>query len=121
MARDKSRVWTVIDNRRQPPSTEERQARLSAILAEHNWVFYADGDGDERGQAEALGGEYFSKVKRVRCDLEPAACDAAGVLSRPAWTTHKSGEVLKGSRSLRDLEEATREVAHTKKAWYKFW
>lgn len=118
MARDKSRVWSVLDNRRQPPTLEERRARLTSVLADNGWAYYADGEGDVRSQAEEVGSDYWLKVKHVRCDVSPAACDAAGVLGRPAWTTHKAGEVLKGVRSLRELEELTRDVTHRKKSWW---
>lgn len=118
MAKDKSRVWTVTDARRPPPTLEDRRARLSTVLADNGWVFYADGEGDERGQAEEVGSDYWLKVRHVRCDLTPGVCDAAGVTGRPAWGTHRAGEVLKGARSLGELEELTRDVAHKKKSWW---
>lgn len=130
MAKDKSRVWSVIDNRRAPPTGDERASRLTSVLAEHGWTFFADSESDIRAQAESLGpSEYFSKVKCVRCDATPALCDEAGVLTRPAWRAHAglkeaaaTNGVLKGVRSLAELEELTREVTFKKaKAWYQFW
>ena len=121
LAKDRSRVWSVLDARRAPPTEDERQARLSGVLAGAGWAFYADSEKDQRQQAAALGEGYFSKVKQIRCDEAPGACEAAGVLTRPAWTSHKTGEVLKGVLALKELEELSKEVAHKKKAWYQFW
>ena len=127
LAKDKSRVWSVHDNRRAPPSDEERAARLSGVLAAHGWTFFADGEADVKAQAGALGPagtESFSKVKFVRCDLTPDACEAAGVLSRPAWKPHAGSKeaLLKGVRGLDELEELTRDITFAKaKPWYQFW
>ena len=121
LAKDQSRVWSVADARRAPPTEDERQARLTGVLAAAGWKYYVDDEAQVRAQAEPLGAGYFGKVTVVRCEAAPAPCEAAGVLTRPAWTSHKSGEVLKGVFALRELEELTRDVAHKKKAWYAFW
>lgn len=125
LAKDRSRVWSVVDNRRAPPSVEERAARLTGVLAQHGWTFYADSDGDVRAQAEAIGPvDYFSKVAVVRCDANAPACEAAGVLSRPAWKPHAGSKeaLLKGVRALDELEELTRDVTFAQaQPWYKFW
>jgi len=127
LSKDRSRVWSVRDDRRTPPSTEERAARLSEVLATHGWTFFADSEGDVKAQAGALGpsgAESFGRVKHVRCDLSPGACEEAGVLSRPAWKPHAGSKeaLLRGVRGLDELEELTRDITFaTAKPWYSFW
>ena len=121
LAKDKTRVWSVLDGRRPEPTAEERAARLTSAMQDARWVFYADNDVDAAEQAGALG-EYWLKVRCVRCDATPAACDDAGVVSRPAWTTHRKGEVLKGVRGVKDLEDAAGDLLFAKKGrwWWPF-
>jgi hypothetical protein len=116
MAKDRTRVWSVLDSRRPEPTREERLARLTSALQDAKWAFFADNDVDVRAQADKLG-EYWLKVKCVRCDESPAACEEAGVSSRPAWRTHK-GEVLKGVKGLKELEAAAGPLLFGKKAWW---
>ena len=121
LAKDKTRVWSVVDGRRPEPTTEERLQRLSSALQDAKWVFYADNAVDAREQESVLG-EYWMKVKCVRCDDAPALCTDAGVASCPAWTTHRKGEILKGVRSSKELEAAAGDLLYGRKGkwWWPF-
>ena len=118
LAKDRSRVWSVVDLRRPEPTEEERQARVTSALQDAKWAFYVDADVDVKSQAAQLG-EYWLKVKCVRCDDNPAACEEAGVASRPAWKTNK-GDVIKGVMSVRELEKAAHDEIFKKKSWWPF-
>ena len=118
LAKDRSRVWSVVDLRRPEPTLEERQARVTSALQDTRWTFFADADVDVKAQSAQLG-DYWLKVKCVRCDETPGACEEAGVASLPAWKTHK-GDVIKGVMSVRELEGAAKDIIHKKKGWWPF-
>jgi hypothetical protein len=114
LLKDKSRVWSVIDNRRPDLTVEERQARLTTLIQDAGWQFYADGETDVYEQSRELG-DYWLKVKCIRCDQDPTRCDEAGITAKPAWKTH-SGAVIKGAKSLKELEGMSKDLAKQKNA-----
>jgi len=86
LAKDRSRVWSVVDHRPPEPTLEESQAAVTTLLQDAGWSFYADSDAEAREQGAELG-DYWLKVKAVRCDLDAARCERDGVARRPAWST----------------------------------
>ena len=89
MSKDRSRVWSVIDRRAVPPSTPERQAAVSSLIAGAGWTFYAADEADAARQAAELG-DYALKVKVVRGAEAARAAEEQGVRPLPAWTTGRS-------------------------------
>lgn len=118
VARDGSRVISVVDNRPSEMTLEDRQSRVSSLLQDAKWTFYADNDLDAREQAKVLG-DYWLKVKCVRCDEAPQRCDADGVTSKPSWKTDSG--LAKGVKNLDELEVMVRDLAAGKKSkWSLF-
>lgn len=87
LAKDRSRVWSVVDHRPPERSIHERQASVTTLLQDAGWTFYADNEVDMSEQASQLG-DYWLKVKTVRCDLDRDKCEKEGITAavRPAWT-----------------------------------
>lgn len=102
---DNSRVWSVVDNRRPEPTEEERQARVTTLLQDAGWAFYADSELDVKEQAAALG-DYWLKVKHVRCHEDPTRCEEAGATVKPSWST--AAGFNKGVKDLHELEIMTK-------------
>lgn len=124
VAKDGSRVVSVIDRRPPPLSQEDRVSRVTTLLqdaAGEGWAFYADNDVDARAQAAVLG-EYWLKVKCVRCDETAERCVEAGVVTTPAWKTGSA--LVKGVKSLDELEKLVQPLAQAKEGGGKkglFW
>lgn len=121
LANDQSRVWSVVDHRRPDPTEEERQARVTTLLQDAAWAFYADSELDMREQSAVLG-DYWLKVKHVKCYEDAARCDEEHITTKPGW---QAGAAFhKGIQSLRDLELMTkplRKAAEGKKSgWSLF-
>jgi hypothetical protein len=90
LAKDRSRVWSIVDTRPPERSIHERQAAVTTLLQDAStagWCFYADNEVDFAEQANELG-DYWLKVKTVRCDLDKDRCEREGITAavRPAWT-----------------------------------
>jgi hypothetical protein len=123
VAKDGSSVVSVVDRRPPPLTVEERQARVTTLVADAGWAFYTDNDIDARDQAKPLG-NYWLKVTCVRCDAAPARCEAAGVTSTPAWKT--AAAVVPGVKDLAALEKLVVPLAREKegkgkkKGWFSF-
>jgi hypothetical protein len=119
VARDGSRVISIIDHRPPEMSVEDRMSRVTSLLQDAKWTFYADNDLDAREQAKALG-DYWLKVRCVRCDEAPQRCDADGVITKPGWKTDAG--FVKGVKGLEELEVMVRDVAtgKSKSSWWPF-
>jgi hypothetical protein len=122
VSKDGGRVVTVVDRRPPALSTEERQSRITSLIQQHGegWAFFADNEIDVREQSRALG-EYWAKVRCVRCDEAPLRCAEAGVEGTPAWRAEK-GAVVKGLKNLAELEKMVQPLAReaegkNKKGW----
>lgn len=85
LTKDKSRVWSIIDNRPPERTLDERQAAVTTLLQDAGWSFWADSEADVAEQAAQLG-DYWLKVKTVRGDMDRDRCEREGMTSRPAWT-----------------------------------
>lgn len=110
MSRDGSKVISVTDRRPAEMSQSERQARVTTLLQDAGWSFIADNEVDLREQARALG-DYWLKVKSTG-DADRA--QAAGVTGA-AWLT-ETGELIKGTKELVELEKMTQRLARGKGA-----
>ncbi len=117
------RAFVVVDRRSPPLRVEARQSRVSNLLAQAGWAFYAHSRADAEEQAEVLG-ECWSRVECVRCDQEPDKCLRAnvepGVGAPSVWADAKAaqavsllpqlpwaprrGELARGVQRLDDLE-----------------
>lgn len=84
MNKEQTRVWSIVDHRPAELSLHDRQASVSSLMQDAGWTFFADNEGDALEQAEALG-DYWLKVRTVRCDLDRDRCVREGITSRPAW------------------------------------
>jgi hypothetical protein len=119
-----TRVWSVIDNRPPERTLEERQSSVTTLLQDSQWKFYTDNEVDIAEQAAQLG-DYFLKVRTVRCDRDAKQCEDAGILSRPAWAIpkpssflssvmgdgeHAEMRIVKGVKSLKDIEAMTKDL-----------
>lgn len=105
LSRDQSRVWSLVDDRAPEPTVDERRQRITTLLQEHRWDFYADNDVDVGAQAAALD-DSWAKIRCVRCDTNPAACVEAGVLgSLPTWSERESRVPVPAARGVKDLED----------------
>ena len=121
--RDKSRVWSVLDNRKPEPTLSERQGRLSTILSDYQWAFFADNDIDVKAQRTVFE-DYWDKVVCVRCDREPARCADAGVTSLPAWsdaTAKLQVPALRGVKQIEDLETLAHLEEGRRKSYFSSW
>ncbi len=115
VTRDGSKVISIVDRRPAAMTKEERQARVTTLLQDAGWVFFADNEVDTKEQARALG-DYWLKVKAVG-DAERAA--EAGVQGA-AWRTER-GELLKGIKDLAELERATLRLVKEKREGRGVW
>lgn len=84
MNKEQSRVWSLVDHRPAELSLHDRQAAVSSLMQDAGWTFFADSEADALEQAEELG-DYWLKVRTVRCDLDKDRCIREGITSRPAW------------------------------------
>ena len=103
--RDGGKVISIVDRRPPLLTREERQARVSSLLQDAGWAFFADNEVDVREQAAALG-DYWLKVKVVG---ERERLAEKGVVGC-AWLTEK-GELLKGVKELAELEKEVQRLA----------
>ena len=62
--RDGGKVISIVDRRPPLMTREERQARVSSLLQDAGWAFFADNEVDVREQGGALG-DYWLKCKVV--------------------------------------------------------
>ena len=108
ISRDGTKVISIVDRRPAEMTKEERQARVTTLMQDAGWTFIADNEVDFREQARALG-DYWLKVKSSG-DEERAA--AAGVQGA-AWRT-ETGELIKGTKELVELEKMTQRLARGK-------
>jgi hypothetical protein len=118
VSKDGQKVISITDHRPPPLSLADRQSRVTSLLQDANWAFYADNEVDVAQQREVLG-DYWLKVKCVRCDENPAKCDEAGVLSKPSWETNAGFQ--KGPLDLASLEKMVQPLARgegKKKGWF---
>lgn len=137
VAKDGSRVFSIIDRRPPLMSLEDRQARVSTFLQDSAWTFYADNDVDVQQQSSVLG-DYWLKVKCIRCDQNPSRCEEVGMLGNtPSWLTFPVGSgatligsalakigvgnayiggPVKGVKELAELEDMIRPLAADKEA-----
>jgi hypothetical protein len=113
--RDLSKVISIVDRRPPLMTREERQARVTSLVQDAGWAFFADNEVDAREQARALG-DYWLKVKVVT--------DADRVVERGvvgcAWVTEQ-GEVVKGLKDLAELERMVQRLARKKGAAGGLW
>jgi hypothetical protein len=86
MSKDHSRVWSVVDHRPPERTLSERQAAVTTLLQDAGWAFWADNEVDMAEQARQLG-DYWLKVRTVRCDLDKERCEKEVVTGTPAWST----------------------------------
>lgn len=84
MNKEQTRVWSLVDHRPAELSLHDRQANVSSLMQDAGWTFFADSEVDALEQAEELG-DYWLKVRTVRCDLDKDRCIREGITSRPAW------------------------------------
>lgn len=99
VAKDGSRVFSIIDRRPPVMNMDDRQARVSTLLQDAGWTFYADNDVDVQQQSSVLG-DYWLKVRCIRCDQNPSRCEEVGMVGNtPSWLTFPvgSGATLIGS------------------------
>ena len=113
LSRDRARVWSLIDNRTPEPDEDERRQRVSTLLHDYRWDFFANNDADVAAQAAVLA-DSWTKVRCVRCDTEPAACADAGVAGAlPTWgertSTSAPVPAARGVLSLDALEQLGRD------------
>lgn len=123
VTKDKSRVWSLLDNRPPARTLEDRQGSVTSIIQDGGWKFYTDNDVDIAEQSAHLG-DYWLKVRTVRCDRDVKECEDLGITSRPAWAIRKPAsvweriqgksegemQVIKGVRTLHELEMMTKEL-----------
>lgn len=120
--KDGQRIISIIDRRPPLMTEEERLGRVTGLIQDAGWHYYADTDADVRDQANILG-DFWLKVKCIRCDQEPEKCTANGVPitvgSLPVW---KTTTLVKGAKRLEELEKMVIPLANpNKKSWYNFW
>jgi len=120
--KDGQRIISIIDRRPPLMTEEERLGRVTGLIQDAGWEYYADTDRDVQDQASVLG-DFWLKVKCIRCDQEPEKCTANGVPitvgSLPVW---KTTTLVKGAKRLEDLEKLVIPLANpNKKSWYNFW
>ena len=105
LSRDKSRVWSIIDNRSPEPTEEERRRRVTTILQDNRWDYFADNDVDVAAQAAVLS-DSWAKVRCVRCDVSPSACAEAGVsMTLPTWGERAANAPVPAARGVLQLDE----------------
>lgn len=117
VAKDGSKVISVIDHRPPPMSVSDRQSRVTSLIQDAGWVYYSDNEVDTAAQRDVLA-DYWLKVKCVRCDENPARCEEAGVTSKPVWGTGGKS-FTKGPLDLAGLERLVQPlVKEKKKGWF---
>lgn len=121
--REQSRVWSLVDSRPPERTLDERQGAVTSLLQDGGWRFYADADADI-GEQGAVLGDYWLKVRAVRCEKDGKDCEAAGVPSRPAWAVRRPAtwmdmlrgnadgtvQVVKGIKTVAELERMTKDL-----------
>lgn len=112
VAKDGSRVVSVVDRRPPPMSEEDRVSRVTSLLQDAGWAFYADTEIDAKEQSRVLG-DYWLKVKCVRCDEAPDRCVEAGISGH--WSGWKTSAGLQpGIKRLDDLEKMVQPLGKDK-------
>lgn len=112
VSKDGSRVVSVVDRRPPPMSVEDRTSRVTSLLQDAGWGFYADNEVDVRQQSGVLG-EYWLKVKCIRCDETPERCVEDGMATHvPGWRT--TAGPSKGLKPLDELERMVQPIAKEK-------
>jgi hypothetical protein len=123
VAKDGSRVVSVTDRRPPQMSREERLSRATSLIQDAGWTLFVDNDVDLGAQQRVLG-DYWLKVKCVRCQDNQERCTEAGVPagSCPAWQTGSgSGAPLtKGVQTLDSLEKMVLPLVRPKEKGF-FW
>lgn len=105
LSRDQSRVWSLVDDRTPEPTEEERRRRVTTLLQDNRWDFFADNDVDVAAQAAVLA-DSWAKVRCVRCDVTPGACAEAGVVATlPTWGERTARAPVPAARGVLQLDE----------------
>lgn len=84
---------------------EEQSASIAICITEKGMIMYGTEWCPHCKAQKAMFGNSFSYINYVDCDLNPEACEVAGVKGYPSW--YYDGKLHEGGKTWQQLKDLT--------------